>query len=67
MKKIITLIVIISLMAVMSVAANAAFGTVVEADKIEKAPNLEEIDESWGDAVVVGITSATENTYLWKY
>lgn len=54
-------------MAVMSVAANAAFGTVVEADKIEKAPNLEEIDESWGDAVVVGITSATENTYLWKY
>ena len=67
MKKLLTLIMVAVLMISFAVVANAAFGTVVEAQKVAKAPNLEEIDESWGDPVVTGITSATPNTWLWKY
>ena len=67
MKKFVTLIIVISVIAMMAVAVNAAFGVVVEAQKVDKQPNLEEIDESWGDPVLTGITSASENTYLWKY
>jgi len=51
----------------LAVAANAAFGVVVEANKVDEKPNMEYIDESWGEPVAANITSATENTWLWDY
>ena len=67
MKKILPLIALVLMMICLTVAANAAFGVVVEANKVDEKPNMEEIDESWGEPVLAGITSASENTYLWKY
>ena len=67
MKKLITLIIAAAMMIGFAVAANAAFGTVVEAHKVDEKPNMEYIDESWGEPVASNITSATENTWMWRY
>ena len=48
------------------IAANAAVGTVVYATKVEKAPNLEAIDDSWGDPSIV-VNSKSPNTELYNY
>ena len=67
MKKFLTLIIAAAMMIGFAVAANAAFGIVVEANKVDEKPNMEYIDESWGEPVATNITSATENTWLWRY
>ena len=67
MKKILTILVVAAMMITFAVTANAAFGTVVEAQKVATTPNLNVIDASWGDPVATNVTSATENTYLWHY
>ena len=66
MKKIITLILVAVLMISFAVVANAAVGTVVKAQKVDSAPNMEEIDESWGEPVIT-VTSSSPNTQLFKY
>ena len=70
MKKIIALIAIITLMASLAVAVNAAVGTVVYATKVDKAPNMEEdsafIDESWGEPAII-VNSSTHNTDLVRF
>ena len=67
MKKLLTLVLAITMMIGIAVAANAAFGVVVEGWKVDEKPNMELIDESWGEPVAANITSATENTWLWDY
>jgi len=67
MKKLLTILVVAAMMITFAVTANAAFGTVVEAQKVATTPNLNVIDASWGDPVATNVTSATENTYLWHY
>jgi len=67
MKKLLTLIIAAAMMIGIAVAANAAFGVVVEGHKVDSKPNMEYIDESWGEPVASNITSATENTWLWRY
>jgi len=66
MKKLITLILVAVLMISFAVVANAAVGTVVKANKVDKAPNLEEIDESWGDPAI-SVTPDSYNAELYKY
>jgi len=66
MKKLITLILVAVLMISFAVVANAAVGTVVKANKVDKAPNLDEIDESWGEPVIT-VTSDTPSAELYKY
>ena len=66
MKRLITLTLVAVFMIVFAVAANAAVGTVVKANKVESAPNLEYIDESWGDPVIT-VTPDTYNAELYKY
>ena len=55
MKKIISILAFVMLLACLSVAVNAAVGKVVYATKVDQAPNMEEdsafIDESWGKSV----------------
>ncbi|MBR5253319.1 MAG: hypothetical protein IKV39_05530 [Clostridia bacterium] len=67
MKKILPFIVAAVMMICLTIAANAAFGVVVEAQKVDEKPNMEYIDESWGEPVATNITSASENTWVWKY
>ena len=66
MKRLITLILVAVLMISFAVVANAAVGTVVKAYKVDKAPNLEFIDESWGEPVIT-VTPDTANSELFKY
>ena len=70
MKKILTLIVAAVLMISFAVVANAAVGTVVNATKVDEAPNMEEytafIDESWGEPAIV-ITEDSPNSALYKF
>ena len=70
MKKILTLIMVAVLMISFAVVANAAIGTVVNATKVDEAPNMEEytpfIDESWGEPAIV-ITEDSPNTALYKF
>ena len=70
MKKIITLLALVMLLVSLSVAVNAAVGTVVYATKIDHEPNMEEdsafIDESWGEPAIV-INSSSANTNLVRY
>ena len=66
MKKILTIVLVAVLMISFAVVANAAVGTVVKANKVDKAPNLELIDESWGEPVI-SVTADTPNTELYKY
>ena len=66
MKKLITLILVAVLMISFAVVANAAVGTVVKANKVDSAPNMEEIDESWGEPAIT-VTSSSPNTQLFKY
>ena len=51
----------------LAIVSSAAFGTVVEAQKVSAQPNLKVIDSSWGDPVATNVTSKTENTYLWHF
>ncbi|MBQ7600476.1 MAG: S-layer homology domain-containing protein [Clostridia bacterium] len=67
MKKVFILIVAAVLLASLAAVVNASFGVVVEAYKTEEQPNLQFIDSSWGEPVATNITSASENTYLWKF
>ena len=67
MKKLTVFAICAVILVTLATAVSAAFGTVVEAKKAETAPNLKFIDETWGEPVATGITSKTENTYLWHY
>ena len=66
MKKLITLILVAVLMIGFAVVADAAVGTVVYGYKTNEAPNMEEIDESWGEPVAY-ITKDSPNAELAKY
>ena len=64
MKKLITMITLLALVIGLAVAANAAVGTVVYGYKTDKAPNLDEIDDSWGEpAVYVSVDSPNAQRY----
>ncbi len=67
MKKIVTIVLAAVMLVFVAVAANAAVGVVVEARKVDQQPNLEFIDSSWGEPVLTGITSASENCYSWTF
>ena len=66
MRKIVTLLMAALLLITFAVVANAAVGTVVYAQKVDKAPNMEKIDESWGE-VVIHVDKNTANTRLYDY
>ncbi len=66
MKKILTLTVAILLLMVMAVVASAAVGEVTYGRKVDKAPNMEEIDESWGEPSIY-VTKDSPNATLVKY
>ena len=66
MKKMLVAVIAVVLLAVFAVAANAAVGTVVYATKVESAPNLNEIDDSWGSPAIV-INSKSPNTELFRF
>ena len=70
MKKLLTILMVAVLMISFAVVANAAVGTVVNATKVDEAPNMEEytlfIDESWGEPAII-ITEDTPNSALYKF
>ena len=80
MKKYLSIISVLMLMFSLAVAANAAFGLVVEAQKVGEKPNMEYIDESWGEPVAAtlhqlqrthgfgttGMKLQTKATDIWK-
>jgi hypothetical protein len=66
-KKIVTIVLASVMLVFVAVVANAAVGVVVEARKVDNQPNLEVIDSSWGEPVLKGITSASENCYSWTF
>ncbi len=67
MKRILAVLVSVIILVSLAVIAEAAFGAVVEARKVDKQPNLEYIDSSWGDPVITNITSSSENVYMWQF
>ena len=66
MKKLITLSILIALTACLTLAVNAAVGTVVYGHKTDEKPNMEYIDESWGEPVIY-VDKDSPNTELAKY
>ena len=66
MKKIFAVLLFAAMMIGLAVAANASVGTVVYANKTDKAPNLEEIDASWGEPAIV-LSKNSDNTELYTY
>ena len=66
MKKLLILLAAVSILVLLAVAANAAVGTVVYCMKTDKAPNLEEIDDSWGEPAI-HVDKNSPNTDLVKY
>ena len=70
MKKLLTFLMVAVLMISFAVVANAAVGTVVNATKVDEAPNMEEytpfIDESWGEPAII-VTEGTPNSALYKF
>ncbi|MBQ7600478.1 MAG: S-layer homology domain-containing protein, partial [Clostridia bacterium] len=67
MKILLRLLLLTATALILAASANAAFGVVVEAERTYTQPNMEYIDESWGDPVISNITSASENVYLWQF
>ena len=66
MKKVITLIIALVLLTVMAVVASAAVGEVAYGRKVAQAPNMEEIDASWGEPSIY-VTKNNPNATLVKY
>ena len=66
MKKISLPILVIAIMMLLTFAVSASVGTVVTAVKTDKAPNLETIDDSWGNPSIV-INASSPNTELYNY
>ena len=66
MRKISLIILIAALAMILAVAANAAVGEVAYARKTDKAPNMDEIDESWGEPSIY-VTKDNPNAELVKY
>ncbi|MBQ7599731.1 MAG: hypothetical protein IJU57_03550, partial [Clostridia bacterium] len=66
MKKVIAILICAVVLAALAVVASATVGTVVYATRTEKAPNLEEIDDSWGDPAII-INKNSPNTQLYDY
>jgi len=66
MKKIITLLIMLALVIGLAVASNAAVGTVVYGYKTDKKPNMEVIDDSWGEPVIY-VDKNSPNAELAKY
>lgn len=66
MKKVLALAIIASITIIFTVSANAAVGTVVYCYKTDTQPNLEEIDESWGEPAIY-VDKNSPNTELHKY
>ena len=66
MKKISLIVLVMAVMMLLTLAVSAAVGTVVTATKTNTAPNLEEIDDSWGEPAIV-INSKSPNTELFHY
>ena len=66
MKKVIALLLCAVMLAGFAVVTHASAGTVVYANKTDKAPNLEQIDASWGEPSIV-INKNSDNTELYTY
>ncbi|MBQ7600451.1 MAG: hypothetical protein IJU57_07275, partial [Clostridia bacterium] len=66
MKKITLIILALAMTLTLAVAASASVGTVVNATKTEKAPNMEEIDSTWGQPAIV-VNASSANTELYEY
>ena len=68
MKKLLTFILAAALMISFAVIVSAAdtYGTVVYGYKVDEKPNMEEIDESWGEPVLY-VDKNSPNTELAKY
>ncbi len=66
MKKISVIVLVLAVMMMLTLVASAAVGTVVNATKTDKAPNMEAIDDSWGQPAIV-INSSSPNTELYDY
>ena len=67
MKKLITAAIVILLVAVFAASVSAeTVGTVVYAQKTDTVPNLEQIDESWGEPSII-INSKSPNTELYTW
>lgn len=66
MKKIFALSLLTVLIFVFAIAANAAVGTVVYGYKTNEVPNLEIIDETWGEPSIY-VDKNSPNTELHKY
>ena len=66
MKKLITIVLALAALFCFALTANATVGTVIYGYKTEEAPNMEKIDESWGEPVIY-VTKDTPNAELHKY
>ena len=66
MKKILALVICFAMAIGFAVVANAAVGTVVYGYKVDKAPNIEEIDESWGEPAIY-VTKDSPNAQSYKF
>ena len=66
MRKALTVLMALTVLLIMAVAANAAVGTVIYCMKTDKAPNMEEIDDSWGEPAIY-VTKDSPNAELAKY
>ncbi|MBQ7599486.1 MAG: S-layer homology domain-containing protein, partial [Clostridia bacterium] len=66
MKKIVTAVICAAVAVFLAASAFAAVGTVVEAPKTDKAPNMEQIDASWGQPLI-HVDKNSPNTDLVRY
>ncbi len=66
MKKLAIILTLTVMAVIFAVAANAAVGTVVYGVKTDHAPNMEEIDDSWGEPAIY-VTKDSPNSELAKY
>ncbi len=66
MKKVITVLLCAVMLIGFAIAVNAEVGTVVYANRTEKAPNLEEVDDSWGEPSII-LNKNSANTQLYDY
>jgi hypothetical protein len=66
MRKVTFTAIVIAVIMLLALSASAAVGTVVYASKTDTAPNLEQIDSSWGEPAIV-INSKSPNTELYRW
>ena len=66
MKKLVILMFTLSALFCFALTVNATVGTVIYGYKTDEAPNMEKIDESWGEPVIY-VTKDSPNSELHKY